>query len=126
MTSATYSGTEVPVVPGLRGQYQRVWTAPDRPNLWPAAVSIEEQDTEQREERALCDAEALSEFMLSSRQVFGGRFYRTDAMNIRNDYLYAKQYSTDELMSLMFLSCDKNVILACRDEIKSRYLAVAL
>jgi hypothetical protein len=84
------------------------------------------RDRESTEEAALCDTESLSEFLLTDKQAFLHRYWLRDARRIEDDAYKARELTREELLSLLFVSPNAAVLMACRDELKRRYLEVAL
>jgi hypothetical protein len=86
------------------------------------ASSPEEHGQEQREEAALCELDSLTNFLSCDGEVFKHDYWLSAAARIENDYINAAKFTTPQLLALMFMAAKSSVVLACREEIRNRYL----
>lgn len=74
---------------------------------------------EQAEE--ICGVDELSNFLIEHEQAFKHTYWPSIACQVARDDSVCKLMSNADLRALMFLSADRGVVMACRDELRERF-----
>lgn len=69
----------------------------------------------------ICGVDELSNFLIEHGEAFKHTYWPSVACQVARDDSVCKLMSNADLRALMFLSADRGVVMACRDELRERF-----